>query len=121
MSDPAPGPPGWPARRLVRVGCLLPIAALVLFLLVFLAWPVERHQDASDFHTVMFFLALAFVPIAALAGIVLAIMALMRARRERPGGRMLVRPVIAILSAIVCVALLALVIWAALTGLARFR
>ena len=70
------------------MGCLRPIAALILFLLVFLAWPVERHKDASDFHTAMFFLTLALVPIAVLAAIVLAIMAVVRARRERAGGVM---------------------------------
>jgi hypothetical protein len=121
MSHRAARPAGWPARRLARLGCLLPIGALVLFLLVFFAWPYERHKPASDFHAVAFFLSLGLVPLTALAGVVLSIMAAGRARREQQGAGRFLRPALVVIIALACVAVTAFIIWMALQGLAGFR
>jgi ABC-type polysaccharide/polyol phosphate export permease len=120
----APPVPGKPSRRLARLGCLLPVVATILFLLFVFAWPRGRHYQASDFETVLFFVLVGLVPVAALAGIVLSVVAFIRARRQPPEQRRATAfliPLLTILAALGSVTLTALTIWAALVGVARFR
>src|SRR5437879_541407 len=63
-STPRP-PPDTPPHRLALLGCLLPITAVALFLLVLFAWPGTSKDKASDLRTVLFFVSLALVPVAA--------------------------------------------------------
>ncbi len=124
--DLPPGSPAarWTSRRLAQLACLLPAAALILFLLVLFAWPNEPHRKASDLQTILFFVSLGLMPVAVVASCVLATMAFLRARREARAGATRparVGPSMAILVGFACAAVRALVLWAALAGLSGFR
>jgi hypothetical protein len=109
-----------PSRKLARLGCLLPILSTAFFLLVLFAWPNERHRPASDLQTMLFFVSLGLVPISAVAAIVLAVMAFIRAGHE-PTRSSRLAPVLTIIVAIACVALMVGLIWLLLVAAGRFR
>ena len=120
-NEPAPGL----SRQLARLGCLLPVLTTAVFVMIFL-WPHDRHQQASDFEAVAFFISFSLVPTSVFAGIVLAILAVQRVRRERLDGGMSkptprLVPLLAAVAAIAFVALTTGLIWIALIGLGRFR
>lgn len=111
---------GTPSRKLARLGCLLPIVATAFFLLVLFTWPNERRHPASDLQTILFFVSLGLVPASAVAAIVLAVMAFIRGRHE-PTRASRVAPVLTIIVAIACVALMVGLIWLLLVAASRFR
>jgi hypothetical protein len=122
MADTAPLRPAkrWSARRLGCLGIALPITAFIVLLIAFAIIPKGSHVVLSDAQTIGVLVAIAAVPLAAIAGIVLCVVAFIRARRERPvGGYSLA--ILGTVVALLIVALLVLLVWAALQGLASFR
>ena len=113
-------PARWTARQLGCLGALLPIGALAFMIFYFSVAVAGRRRTLTDVEGTIALLVVAAVPLAALAGIVLCIVAFRRARRERPVGGYTFA-MIGTLIAVVTVALLALLVWAALQGLAGFR
>src|SRR5579871_1012597 len=74
----------WSSRKLSRLAWLLPTGALALLLLLLFAVHRDSRAPASDLDTGLVLVTLALVPVSALAGIVLAVLAFVRARQEGP-------------------------------------
>ena len=110
----------WSARRLGCLGIALPIIAFIVLIIVFALIPKGSHVVLTDLETIGVFIAIAAVPVAAVGGIVLCVMAFRRARREPAAGSHVVAT-IGILVAIVAVAVLVFLIYMGLQGLAGFR
>jgi hypothetical protein len=113
----------WSSRSLTRLGWLLPLAALTVLVLLVFAVSRDRHVPASDLDTGLVVVALAAVPITGVAGIVLAVLAIIRARSEDAGlprrSRLgLLAPIVV---AILCVGFTAGLVWATLELGAAFR
>ena len=113
----------WSYRLLVRLGYLLPLGALALLLLLVFAVSRDSRAPASDLDTALILVAICLVPIAALAGIVLTVLALVRARRDDsdPSLRARIKLLMPIAVAIVCVATTAGLIWITLESGAAVR
>ena len=112
-------PTRWTARRLGCLGVALPIVAFA-FMIFFFSVAVKGRRTLTDLEGTIALLVVAAVPVAAITGIVLCIIAFRRARRDEPaGGRGLA--IVGTLIAIATVALLALLVYFALQGLAGFR
>ena len=125
MSAPAPAPAAkrWSSRRFALLSILLPVGAFVLLIVLFAAMPRGRHVMWSDTQTAVVFAAFAAVPLASVVGIVFSIMALVRTRHERMLGVATgsVLAFIGVMVSLMSIALLTLLTWAALQGLASFR
>jgi hypothetical protein len=113
----------WSSRRFALLSILLPIGAFVLMVAAFAAMPSGRRVTWSDAQTAIVLASVAAVPLASTAGIVLSIMAVVRARHERLLGLAVgsTLAVIGVIVSVASVALLAFLAWAALQGLASFR
>ncbi len=113
----------WSYRSLSRLGWLLPVGALTFFLLLVFAVPRDRHAPASDLDTGLVLLALCLVPIAALAGIVLTVLARVRAQRVEPspGVGAILKLLVPIAVAVGCVAITVGLVWITLEAGAAFR
>ena len=105
----------WSSRSLARLGWLLPLAAFAVLLLLVFAVSRDRHVPASDLDTGLVLVALAAIPIAGVAGIALAALAIIRARPDaglRPRFRLgLLAPIVV---AIACEAITAGLVWVTL-------
>jgi len=97
--------------------------SFIVLAAMFSTVPRGRHVVLSDAHTAVLLAAITAVPLASIAGIVLSVVAFVRARRERAAGMVVGHAlgVVAVLVSLVSIALLALLVWAALQGLASFR
>jgi hypothetical protein len=113
----------WSSRSLARLGWLLPLAALAVLILLVFAISRDRHSPASDLDTGLVLVAFTAVPVAGVAGIVLAVLAIIRARREGAGlqPRFRLGLLVPIVVAIACVAVTAGLVWATLEVGAAFR
>jgi heme/copper-type cytochrome/quinol oxidase subunit 2 len=111
-------PTRWTARRLGCLGVALPIVAFAF--MIFFSVAVKDRRTLTDLEGTIALLVVAAVPVAAITGIVLCIIAFRRARRDEPGGGRSLA-IVGTLIAIATVGLLALLVYFALQGLAGFR
>jgi len=109
-------PRKWSSRSLARLGWLLPLAALTVLMLLVFAISRDRRAPASDLDTGVVLVALAAVPLAGVAGIVLALVALARARQEEGGRRPKLKLVLLapLVVGVLCTAITAGLVWATL-------
>jgi len=107
----------WSARRLGCLGIALPVGAFV-FMFLYFAVAVKGRRVLTDVEGTIALLVVAAVPVAAIVGIVLCVIAFRRARGNQAGGGIAATGIIV---AILIVVLLAFLTYMALQGLAGFR
>jgi len=112
------------SRRLSWIALLLPVGSLVAMFVVFALVQASRNVAPRGLRTSLALGSVGAVPLAIVASLVLAIVAMVKARRERAAAvprATRVLPVVAVFSSMASAGLFALVIYLAMRGLAAFR
>lgn len=106
------------SRRLFRIAWLLPVAAVVFFWWALFASPSVPGAELSGSQLWLIVVAVGLVPLAAVAGIFVCVIAVLRSRREAPGRPRSLRwwlvPLLVVAIALACVGLVSLIVWAVL-------